>query len=193
MTSNWPERGFSSLSAPGLAPASLDGLLSVRGVVDVAESVDSEETMTAVFAAVLASLDAALDDLLAMRAREGDWCHEARVVEPTARVAAIDAIVGRRDERALYAFLATAPGPAQCTHASGFVRLVTDTLGSRGKTERLVCRGDGELRLMRLLDRETRDGNRAFLDAERGSLVEIEPLPANDRVGPEVQVAVRTS
>ncbi len=59
------------ISAPGVAPASLDGLLGVRGVVDVVESVDSEETMAAVFAAALESLERALDDLLAMRAREG--------------------------------------------------------------------------------------------------------------------------
>ncbi len=125
-----------------------------------------------------------------MRAREGDWCHEARVIEPSPRVAAIDRIVRRRDARALYAFLATAPGDAtpQCAHPANFVRLVTDTLGSRGKTERLVCRGDGELRLMRLLDREVCEANRAFLDAERGSAVSIEPLPANDRIAPTVAV-----
>ncbi len=141
-----------------------------------------------------------------MRAREGDWCHEARRIEPTPRVAAIDRIVGRRDERALYAFLATAPGqgpasaPASPGHAadiaaelpagvpSNLVRLVTDTLGSRGKTERLVCRADGELHLMRLLDREVRDGNRAFLDDERGSVRAIEPMPANDRITPDTSV-----
>jgi hypothetical protein len=123
-----------------------------------------------------------------MRAREGDWCHEARVVEPTARVAAIDAIVGRRDGRALYALLATAPGPAPSVHPPNAVRVVTGTLGSRGKTERLVCRGDGELRLMRLLDRETRDGNRLFLDCDQGAVVRIEPLPSNDRIGPDVAV-----
>jgi hypothetical protein len=67
---------------------------------------------------------------------------------------------------------------------------VTDTLGSRGKTERLVCRGDGELRLMRLLDREVSETNRAFLDAERGSVVALDPLPANDRIAPAI--AVRT-
>ena len=127
-----------------------------------------------------------------MRGREGDWCHEARVVEPTPRVAAIDRIVRRRDERALYAFLATAPGAAPPENARGAstVRLVTDTLGSRGKTERLVCRGDGELRLMRLLDREVSETNRAFLDAERGSVVALDPLPANDRIAPAI--AVRT-
>jgi hypothetical protein len=137
-----------------------------------------------------------------MRAREGDWCHEARRIEPTPRVAAIDRIVGRRDERALYAFLATAPGPGPASPIhpadiaaepsagvpSNLVRLVTDTLGSRGKTERLVCRADGELHLMRLLDREVRDGNRAFLDDERGSVRAIEPMPANDRITPDTSV-----
>jgi len=127
-----------------------------------------------------------------MRAREADWCHEARRIEPTPRVAAIDRIVGRRDERALFAFLATAPGEPPPPLPAGVVRLVTDTLGSRGKTERVVCRSDGELRLMRLLDREVRDGNRAFLDAERGSVLEIEPLPSNDRISPEISAKIST-
>jgi hypothetical protein len=127
-----------------------------------------------------------------MRACDGDWCHEARRIEPTPRVAAIDRIVGRRDERALFAFLATAPGEPPPSLSPGIVRLVTETLGSRGKTERVVCRGDGELRLMRLLDREVRDGNRAFLDAERGSVLAIEPLPANDRISPEISAKIST-
>jgi len=123
-----------------------------------------------------------------MLAREGDWCHEARRIEPTPRVARIDRIVGRRDERALFAFLGTAPGAAPAPPAQPLVRLVTDTLGSRGKTERLVCRSDGELRLMRLLDRETTDSNRAFLDAERGAVLSVDPLPANDRISPPARV-----
>ena len=124
-----------------------------------------------------------------MRAREGDWCHEARRIEPTPRVAAIDKIVGRRDERALFSFLATAPGaaPARATNLVE-LRLVTDTLGSRGKTERLVCRADGQLRMMRLLDRETTDENRMFVDAERGDVVTVDPLPANDRIAPTADV-----
>jgi ribosomal protein RSM22 (predicted rRNA methylase) len=123
-----------------------------------------------------------------MLPREGDWCHEARRIEPTPRVARIDRIVGRRDERALFAFLATAPGALAPAKPESLVRLVTDPLGSRGKTERLVCRDDGDMRLMRLLDRELRDGNRDFLDAERGALVRIEPMPPNDRISPGADV-----
>ena len=46
------------------------------------------------------------------------------------------------------------------------------------------------MHLMRLLDREVSAQNRAFLDAERGAVLAIEPLPANDRIAPAV--AVRT-
>ena len=137
-------------------------------------------------------------------------------------MAAIDAIVGRRDERALFAFLATSPGPAPQalvlqtlvpqTHVPQAhapqalvpqahapqphvhqpqrvtLRIVTDTLGSRGKTERLVCRSDGDMRMMRLLDRETSDTNKLFLKAKRGEVLEVSPLPANDRIAPNATV-----
>ena len=127
-----------------------------------------------------------------MRERAGDWCHEARPIARTPRVLAIDRLVGRRDGRALFSFLATVPPDAPGPRAwpANAVRLVTDALGSRGKTERLVCRTDGAMRTMRLLDREVREGNRAFLDAPRGATVVVEPLPANDRIAPEVLVAV---
>jgi hypothetical protein len=127
-----------------------------------------------------------------MRAREGDWCHEARVTVPTPRVAAIDRLVGRRDERALFAFLATVPRALAAQTAplpANAMRLVTDPLGSRGKTERVVCRADGELRTMRLLDRESRPSNERFVSEPRGACVAIDPLPPNDRIGPEVVVS----
>ena len=70
------------------------------------------------------------------------------------------------------------------------MRLCTDTLGSRGKSERLVCRSDGEMRMMRLLDREARDSNQPFLKAKRGDMIEVDPLPANDRITPEARVTI---
>ena len=127
-----------------------------------------------------------------MRAKVDDWCHEARRVEPTPRVAALNRIVGRRDGRALFAYLATVPfreGAPNSLVPESAIRIVTDTLGSRGKTERVVCRADGELRLMRLLDRETRPENALFVEGERGMAVTVNPMPANDRIGPEVMVA----
>lgn len=89
------------VNAPGVAPASLDGLLAVRGVVDVVESVDDEETMARAFAAALASLERALDELLAMRAREGEALHAvlSQRLESIARLAqAADDAPGRKPE-----------------------------------------------------------------------------------------------
>ncbi|MFZ9916132.1 MAG: hypothetical protein ACO3IB_12480, partial [Phycisphaerales bacterium] len=101
-------------------------------------------------------------------------------------------IVGRRDGRALYAWLATAPRAASAEAAGDgtpvTLRVLTDPLGSRGKTERIVCGSDGALRTMRLLDRETSEGNRLFLDAPQGADLVVEPLPANDRIAPAASV-----
>ncbi|MFM7052681.1 MAG: small ribosomal subunit Rsm22 family protein [Planctomycetota bacterium] len=126
-----------------------------------------------------------------LRARTAEWCHESRRIEPTPRVAAIDRIVGRRDARALYAWLATEPTAAPQGEGARPIalRVLTDPLGSRGKTERLVCRADGELRTMRLLDREQSASNRMFLDAPQGADLTVDPLPDNDRIAPAAVVA----
>jgi uncharacterized protein (TIGR00255 family) len=55
-----------------IAPASLDGLLAVRGVIDIRDVEESEEQVAALRAAALAGLDEALAALLAMRRQEGE-------------------------------------------------------------------------------------------------------------------------
>lgn len=57
--------------ASGLAPPTLDGLLQVRGVVEVVDAIDNEAAVAALAEALLASLDRAIADLAAMRAGEG--------------------------------------------------------------------------------------------------------------------------
>lgn len=54
-----------------LRPASLDGLLALRGIVDVVEAGDDEATMKLAQAEALATLTTALAALVDMRAREG--------------------------------------------------------------------------------------------------------------------------
>jgi uncharacterized protein (TIGR00255 family) len=54
-----------------LRPASLDGLLAVRGIVEVIETEDDEEQRNALDAKILASLGEALDALAASRLAEG--------------------------------------------------------------------------------------------------------------------------
>ncbi len=58
-------------SSENLRPASMDGLLNIRGIVEVAETADDEVAIAAVAAAMLESLDHAASELTAMRNREG--------------------------------------------------------------------------------------------------------------------------
>jgi uncharacterized protein (TIGR00255 family) len=55
----------------GLAPPTMDGVLAVRGVVEVVEAVDDEASFAAVCASALESLDAAIVALVASRRAEG--------------------------------------------------------------------------------------------------------------------------
>jgi uncharacterized protein (TIGR00255 family) len=56
----------------GLAPARVDGLLAIKGVVEVIDPSDGEEAKEAREAALLADFDAAVDSLVAVRRREGE-------------------------------------------------------------------------------------------------------------------------
>ena len=57
--------------APGTAPVRLDGLLGLRGVVEIVERHDTEEERASQIAVLLASFDDALDRLAQSRAAEG--------------------------------------------------------------------------------------------------------------------------
>ena len=56
---------------PSIGPATLDGLLNLRGVVDIREASDDEATLAAVATDILNGLDAAAAGLLASRETEG--------------------------------------------------------------------------------------------------------------------------
>jgi uncharacterized protein (TIGR00255 family) len=56
----------------GVAPPSADGLLALRGVLDVPEPTESEEVRAALDAALLSALDTALAGLEAARGAEGE-------------------------------------------------------------------------------------------------------------------------
>ncbi len=56
---------------PDLAPPSLDGILSQKGVFELKEPEDDEEAQAALHKALLTTLDAALIDLVDMRHTEG--------------------------------------------------------------------------------------------------------------------------
>ncbi|MCX5659390.1 MAG: hypothetical protein NTW19_06655 [Planctomycetota bacterium] len=144
-----------------------------------------------------------------MLANERDWCHEVRLFEPTPRVAEIQAITHRRDERVKFSFLVLAPVldiPAAAAEPAGehnhaalptvpqhapqpaapplLGRLVSDALNSKGKMERDLCTTAGRLVRLRLLDRERTADNELLATAPRGQSIAIQNAEAPPRIGP---------
>jgi len=83
------------------APPSLDGILALKGVIEVSEADESEDERRAVEAAIVAGFADALAGLSDMRRREGDALHRvlaARLDELSALSARAEAAPGRRPE-----------------------------------------------------------------------------------------------
>jgi uncharacterized protein (TIGR00255 family) len=84
------------LAGEGAAPATADGLLALRGVLETPEDADDAEARAAVEAAMAASIEAALDALSESRRREGAQLRP--VIE--AFVAQIEGLVVRAEGEA---------------------------------------------------------------------------------------------
>ena len=82
-------------------PATIDGILAIKGVVEVAEETESEDERRAAEDAVLAGFDKALAALTAMRHHEGAALQRvltARLDELGALAARAEAVPGRQPE-----------------------------------------------------------------------------------------------
>jgi uncharacterized protein (TIGR00255 family) len=82
-------------------PARLDGILAVKGVIEVTDAAEREEERTVAQAAVAKGFEAALTDLAAMRHNEGEALGRvltARLAEISTLVARAEAAPGRRPE-----------------------------------------------------------------------------------------------
>ena len=93
---------FNQLTAKiDAAAPSLDGILALKGVMEVTEQDESEEERRAAEREVIAGFDAALADLLAMRRHEGDALDKlltARLDEIGTLAARAEAAPGRKPE-----------------------------------------------------------------------------------------------
>ncbi|WP_313002968.1 YicC/YloC family endoribonuclease [Brevundimonas sp.] len=84
------------LAEEGAVPPSADGLLSLRGVIEVAEEVEDPEAHAAVEAAIAATVEQALDALKLSRQREGEQL--TPVIHDF--VGTIEALVARAEQEA---------------------------------------------------------------------------------------------
>jgi uncharacterized protein (TIGR00255 family) len=83
------------------APPTLDGILSLKGVIEVSEQDESADERRAAEAAIIAGFDRALADLAAMRAAEGATLGRLlleRLAEIAALAARAEAAPGRKPE-----------------------------------------------------------------------------------------------
>jgi uncharacterized protein (TIGR00255 family) len=83
------------------AAPTLDGILSIKGVMEVSEEDERDEDRQAAEAAIIAGFNAALADLVAMRRHEGDALGtilNARLAEISALAQRAEAAPGRKPE-----------------------------------------------------------------------------------------------
>ncbi|HTQ84374.1 MAG TPA: YicC/YloC family endoribonuclease [Pseudolabrys sp.] len=83
------------------APPTLDGVLALKGIIEVTETDESEDERSAAEAAIVAGFDKALGELVAMRRAEGETLGRllaARLADIAALTARAEAAPGRKPE-----------------------------------------------------------------------------------------------
>lgn len=114
-----------------------------------------------------------------MLASERDWCHEDLPVALPGPVAEIARAAGLRFERLTFSYLTLRRDGRSLREAFAATpgepyRVVSQPLPSKGKLELFVCGAPGRARLVRL-DRHRDESNAALDQADRGTLLTVEP------------------
>jgi ribosomal protein RSM22 (predicted rRNA methylase) len=129
-----------------------------------------------------------------MLARERDWCHEARRLEPSPHLAALTRLTGLRQSEVRFAYLTLRlGGPTLAAARAAAWRTVSHPLPGKGKTTLDLC-GDGRRVRVERLTRDRAAHNEALDEAARGDLLSIDPLPGPGeavRLGGETRVERR--
>lgn len=127
-------------------------------------------------------------------AKETDWCHAERPVEPPPLVAQIAKAAGLRREAVKMSYLVVAPAgePWAEPPAGRVFRVVSEPLPSKGRLRYMGCGPEGRIGLA-LQEKHVTDANRRFQKLLRGDVIAIaggEPRGDGVALGPESQVRV---
>jgi SAM-dependent methyltransferase len=127
-------------------------------------------------------------------AKESDWCHAERPVEPPQLVAQIAKAAGLRREAVKMSYLVVAPsGEAWAEPPPGRVfRIVSEQLSSKGRLRYMGCGPEGRLGIA-LQEKHVTDANRRFEKLLRGDVIEVaggEPRGDGVALGAESRVRI---
>ncbi|MEJ7598012.1 MAG: small ribosomal subunit Rsm22 family protein [Kofleriaceae bacterium] len=124
-----------------------------------------------------------------------DWCHEDRALALPPRTAELARLTHLRDGGMRFSYLVLRKQPLSLVEDPAAWRIVSAPFPAKGKLELIGCSEHGRVRL-RLLRRHRNAGNRAFEDADRGSVLAIscepEPGAALERLEIDAETTVRT-
>ena len=107
-------------------------------------------------------------------AKESDWCHAERPVEPPPLVAEIAREAGLRREAVKMSYLVlAAPGEGWAEPPPGRVfRIVSEPLAGKGRLRYMACGPEGRMGLA-LQEKHVAEGNWRFARLLRGDVVEV--------------------
>jgi 2-polyprenyl-3-methyl-5-hydroxy-6-metoxy-1,4-benzoquinol methylase len=122
-----------------------------------------------------------------------DWCHEDLPIDLPEWLVPLARAAGLRWQGLTFSYLVLRKDGLTLRSAAGRpLRVTSSRLVTKGKTELFLCgqHADGVTRgKLRLLDRDRGEANTAFVDAERGDLLTIEPAPTTGgRITPDMRV-----
>jgi ribosomal protein RSM22 (predicted rRNA methylase) len=107
-------------------------------------------------------------------ARETDWCHAERPIDPPAVVAQIGKAAGLRKEAVKMSYLVlAAPGEGWARPPAGRVfRIVSEPLASKGRLRYMACGPEGRLGIS-LQEKHVVPANARFEGLLRGDVIEV--------------------
>lgn len=136
----------------------------------------------------------------ALSAAGAEWCHEDLAVDLPAWLVPVARAAGLRWQGLTFSYIALRKDGATLASAlpprwlgGRCLRVVSELMVTKGKSELFACTAEGERARLRRLDRDAAEGNAAWDDLGRGDVVTVtgeRAIDARGRVAPHAGVDV---
>lgn len=127
-------------------------------------------------------------------AAEGDWCHDDLRVDLPAWLVPLARASGLRFQGLTFSYLVVRPTPETTSLAAMLperdpsrvhLRVVSNVIRSKGKTEIFACTEGGERLRLRRLDRDAEGASAAWDELSRGDVVALSSEPGKESFDPD--------